>query len=131
MTPLPELLKHWYAAVETGDIRNIAKLLAEDSVFMSPAVHTPQAGKPLVTKYLGAAIDILNNQNFRYLGEWTNARGAILEFETKVGDITINGIDMIHWNDAGLIDSFKVMIRPMKALNTIVPMMIERLKPAA
>jgi hypothetical protein len=131
MKPLPQLLKQWYAAVATGDIGEIAALLAEDSVFISPAVHTPQAGKPLVTRYLGAAIDILNNPNFRYVGEWTNERGAILEFETKIGEIVVNGIDMIHWNEAGLIDSFKVMIRPMKALNTIVPMMIERLKPAA
>ena len=93
-------------------------------MFRSPAVHTPQIGKAITLKYLGAAAGVLGNSSFRYTGEWRAERSAVLEFECEVADgIKVNGVDIIAWNEGGLITEFKVMVRPMKALNAVVPLM--------
>ncbi|MFO1238107.1 MAG: nuclear transport factor 2 family protein [Alphaproteobacteria bacterium] len=110
-------LEKWHAFVKSGDASAIEGLLAEDAVFQSPVVHTPQAGRAVAALYLQAAMSLLNNSSFRYLGEWTAERTAVLEFEAVVDGITINGVDMIWWNEEGLITRFKVMIRPLKAIN--------------
>jgi hypothetical protein len=112
-------LHAWHAAVETRRPEDIPPLLAEDVVFESPVVHTPQRGKAITTLYLQGALQVLNNGTFRYLNEWHGEDSAILEFETIVDGITVNGIDMIWWNDQGLITRFKVMVRPLKAINTV------------
>jgi hypothetical protein len=109
----------WHHAVETRDLAPFEALLADDVVFQSPAVHAPQPGKPIVAKYLRAAMSVLNNGTFRYLDEWHGERSAILEFEATIDGISINGIDLIRWNEAGQVVNFKVMVRPMKALNLV------------
>lgn len=82
-------------------------------------------------RYLHAAMLVLNGPQFRYIGEWLAPRSAVLEFETDIDGIYVDGIDMIHWNEAGRIVLFKVMVRPLKALNTIIPLMGARLQTLA
>jgi ketosteroid isomerase-like protein len=128
MTPSAVLMQQWHEAVARNDIRLVEALLADDAVFMSPAVHTPQQGKAQVLQYLGAAMRVLNTEHFKYVGEWRSERSAVLEFETDIGGVYVNGVDMIHWNEAGQITVFKVMLRPLKALNTMVALMMEQFK---
>lgn len=128
MKPLP--ISRWHDAVATNDLSHIEDLLADDAVFQSPAVHAPQTGKALVAKYLRAAMVVLNNPSFRYIDEWVKDRSAVLEFELKIDDIYINGIDLIRWNDDGQIVLFKVMVRPLKGLNMLIDLMGEQLKKA-
>jgi hypothetical protein len=103
-------------------------LLDPDAVFESPVVHTPQRGREITFKYLMGADQVLGGEGFRYIGEWRNAGGAILEFETEIEGIRINGIDMISFSDDGQrIVNFKVMIRPLKAINLLHRLMGEQL----
>jgi len=112
-------LAGWHAFIESRDPAVLDAALAEDAVFESPVVHTPQAGKALVRLYLVGAAMTLGNETFRYVGEWRAARSAVLEFACEVDGITINGVDMIWWDEAGLITRFKVMVRPLKAINLL------------
>ena len=127
----PETIRRWHAYMQADDPALLDALLAEDAVFESPVVHTPQAGKGKTFAYLRAAVVVLGNPSFRYLNEWYAERSAILEFTCEINGITINGIDMIHWDDDGRIDHFKVMVRPLKAMNLLHQMMGERLAAAS
>ena len=120
----------WHEFVRTRDPAVLHALLAEDAVFESPVVHTPQTGRPIVEKYLLAAMTVLGGDSFRYLGEWTAEDSAVLEFACEIDGIAINGVDMIAWNEAGKITRFKVMVRPLKAINLLHQMMGARLAPA-
>jgi hypothetical protein len=119
----PLAIENWHKAMKARDASALDALLADDVVFQSPVVHTPQKGKPITTLYLTAAMQVLGNDTFRYVGEWFGPDSAVLEFETVIDGITINGIDMIAWNDADQITSFKVMVRPLKAMNKLHEMM--------
>jgi len=121
-------IKTWHDIVEKRDVQGLDALLAEETVFHSPVVHTPQVGKPITKKYLAAAFKVFFNDSFRYVRELQGERDAVLEFETKLDGITINGVDMIKWNDAGKITEFKVMLRPLKAVNLIHQKMAEILQ---
>jgi hypothetical protein len=120
---MPRPIEQWHQVVKSRDAAALKQLLAEDVVFVSPVVHTPQAGRPLTMAYLQAAMKVLNNDSFHYLNQWFGPESAVLEFECVVEGITVNGIDMIHWNAAGRIDHFKVMVRPLKAMNKLHEMM--------
>eukprot|EP01030_Chromulinospumella_sphaerica_P017393 gene17393-17222_t len=93
----------WHAYVVSRDPADLSALIADDCVFESPVVHTPQAGKAITEKYLLSALSVLNNDSFEYLGEWRAERSAVLEFGCTIDGIRINGVDMIWWNEAGLI----------------------------
>lgn len=123
-------LDRWYAYVANHDPAELAAMLDDGCVFHSPVVHTPQAGKALTYAYLSAAFDVLGGEGFRYTREFTSDRGAVLEFETELQGIHINGIDMIEWNDAGRIVDFKVMVRPQKAINLLHQLMAAQLERA-
>ena len=112
-------LESWHRLVRTRDPSGLQALLAEDAVFHSPVVHTPQRGRAIVARYLGAAFQVFFNSSFRYVREITGPTDAMLEFETEIGGILVNGIDLIKWNEAGQIVDFKVLIRPLKAINVI------------
>lgn len=127
----PAVIERWHRLVADRDMAALDELLAEEVVFHSPVVHTPQAGKPLTRMYLQAAMHVLGNGHFRYVGEWYAPRGAVLEFRTRLDDIEIDGIDMISWNDEGRITEFKVMVRPLKAINLLHRLMAEGLAGAA
>ena len=116
---MPTPIEQWHQIVRSRDMAALDRLLADDVVFVSPVVHTPQPGKAITTKYLQAALQVLNNDSFSYLNEWCGADSAVLEFQSTVDGIVINGIDMIGWNDAGRINRFKVMVRPLKAMNKL------------
>jgi hypothetical protein len=119
----PAAIETWHKLMKARDSQGLDRLLADDVVFQSPVVHTPQVGKAITQLYLTAAMEVLGNEAFRYVGEWFGPTSAILEFETEIDGIKINGIDMIGWNDAGQITSFKVMVRPLKAINKLHAMM--------
>ncbi len=110
-------LAEWRRVVRDNDPTALDELLDEDAVFLSPIVHTPQVGRVKAGLYLRLALALLNNGAFRYVGEWRAPGSAVLEFEGVIDGVTINGVDMISWNDAGRITRFKVMIRPLKAIN--------------
>ncbi len=128
---MPTPIEHWHQVVRGRDMAALERLLADDVVFVSPVVHTPQTGKAITTKYLQAALQVLNNDSFTYLNEWYGADSAVLEFQSTVDGIVINGIDMIGWNAAGRIDRFKVMVRPLKAMNKLHEHMGRMLQRAA
>ena len=118
-----DVVAGWHAYMETGDAAALDALLADDVVFESPAVHRPQQGRALTAKYLLAAFEVLGAADFRYLGEWRSERSAVLEFACTVDGMQVNGVDILRWNDAGLITGFKVMIRPIKGLQAVMPRM--------
>jgi hypothetical protein len=112
-------LDKWHKLVQTRDTVGLRSILADDVVFYSPVVHTPQAGKALTLSYLTAAFHVFFNESFRYVREVAGDRDAVLEFQVEIDGISINGVDLIKWNSDGKIVEFKVMIRPLKALNLI------------
>jgi SnoaL-like domain len=117
---MPEhALDVWHRLVRDRDPSGLNALLADDAVFHSPVVHTPQRGKMLAAGYLTAALQVLSNPSFRYVREIVGDSDAMLEFETEIDGILVNGVDLIRWNDAGQIVDFKVMLRPLKAINLI------------
>jgi len=118
----------WHKLVEERDAAGLDRILAENVVFHSPVVHTPQAGKPITTLYLTAALHVLNNDTFQYLREVASGNHAVLEFLTVIDGISINGVDMITWGEDGRITDFKVMLRPLKAVNLVHKMMGEMLQ---
>ena len=115
----PHPIATWHHLVQTGGPSGLDRLLADDAVFISPIVHAPQHGKALASAYLSAAFKVFSNPSFRYVREILGPTDAMLEFETEVDGILVNGVDIIKWNDAGQIIEFKVMIRPLKAVNVI------------
>jgi len=109
----------WHQLARSRDVRGLDGFLAEDVVFYSPVVFTPQVGKAITTKYLAAAFHVFFNESFHYVREVRGERDAVLEFELELEGIKVNGVDMLKWNDAGKIVEFKVMLRPLKAVNLI------------
>ena len=126
---IPEPVQRWHHVAATQDVAALDALLDDAVVFHSPVVHTPQVGKPITLKYLSAAMKVLNNDSFTYLNEWYGARSAVLEFNTTCEGILIDGIDMIRWNEQGLVTDFKVMVRPLKAVNKLHELMGRMLQP--
>ena len=121
-------LAAWHAYMaDGGDPQALHGLLAEDAIFHSPVVHTPQAGRDKVFAYLHAASHVLGGEHFRYLREIVDGDQAMLEFQTELDGIQINGVDIIRWNDEGKIRDFKVMVRPLKAINKVWEKMGEML----
>jgi hypothetical protein len=125
----------WHTVALSRDADAISKVLHDDCIFESPVVHAPQLGKAITAKYLAAAGYTLGNADFEYVGEWHGIRegenSAILEFKTTIDGIAINGVDMISCNDDGLITHFKVMVRPLKAVNMLHAKMGEMLQQMA
>jgi hypothetical protein len=112
-------LAAWHEVVRSRDPRALDALLADDVVFHSPVVHTPQAGKAITRQYLTAAFQVFFNETFRYVREVSGPRDAVLEFQVDIDGIAVNGVDMMKWNEAGQLVEFKVMVRPLKAINLI------------
>ena len=109
----------WHELVRSRNAKGLDALLADDVVFYSPVVHTPQVGKAITRQYLSAAFHVFFDESFRYVRELSGPHDAVLEFEVEIDGIRVNGVDMIKWNDEGRIVEFKVLIRPLKAINLI------------
>ena len=110
--------------------------LADDVVFFSPVVFTPQKGRDITAAYLMAADVALgaSDGRFKYTRIFDAGQKAVLEFETTIDGKYVNGVDMIEWNDAGRIVDFKVMVRPLQAVNAIhaeMGAMLEKMKQGA
>ena len=123
-------LDRWHGYIKDHDHKALWHMLHPDAVFESPVVHTPQRGRDIVYKYLTSADQVLGGPGLAYVGEWTAANSAVLEFTNVINGIAIDGIDMITWNDDGQIVHFKVMVRPLKAVNMLHQMMGEMLAKA-
>lgn len=124
----PSVIESWLRVVQSGQTDLLDELLAEDAVFYSPAVFTPQHGRAKTAAYLRAAEKMFSDSNFRYVEMWFNANSAVLEFAAEIDGLSVEGIDMIHWNDDGKITRVKVMIRPLRALQSVIPKMGELLQ---
>ncbi len=123
-----DTLERWHAVVQSRDPQALAALLADDVVFHSPVVHTPQRGKAITLQYLMGAMQVLNTAHFRYLRQIAGERDVVLEFMTEIDGIEVNGIDLIRWGDDGRIVDFKVMVRPLKAIHAVHQKMAEMLQ---
>ena len=111
----------------TGESNDLIDLLAVDAVFYSPAVYTPQKGRDKVASYLIAAERMFEGSDFRYTDTWYHGSSAVLQFEAKLEGAQTEGVDIIQWNNEQRITSFKVMIRPIRGLQTVIPIMGELL----
>jgi len=120
-------LAKWYAYMKSHDSAALWDLLHPDAVFESPVVHTPQRGRDITFKYLASAEKVLGGPGFAYRGEWRSDNGAVLEFENEIEGIRINGVDIITFDDESRITHFKVMVRPLKAINLLHQLMGEEL----
>jgi hypothetical protein len=109
----------WHRLVRDRNPRGLEQLLDPDVVFLSPVVHAPQRGKQVTALYLTAAFQVFFNPSFRYVRQIIGNTDAMLEFEVEIDGIHVNGVDIIKWNEAGRIIEFKVMLRPLKAVNLI------------
>lgn len=113
-------IERWRQLVAKQDADGVEPLLAEEVAFHSPIVDTVQVGKAVTQQYLAAAFAVFAQAgSFRYVRELVGERDAILEFLVEIDGASVNGVDMIRWDDHGKIVEFKVMLRPMKALKVM------------
>ncbi len=125
-------LETWHQFLETRNTKELKDFIAEDAVLHSPVVFTPIKGKFMVSMYLTAAAEIIANGHFKYVREVCDKENALLEFETEINGISVNGIDMIQFNEQGQLKEIKVMVRPLKAINIVYQKMgeyLEKMKP--
>ena len=135
---IKENIKKWHDHIKGEFPGGFDELLADDVIFYSPIVFSPQKGKDLTTLYLMAAGNTfggdqsrdgtLQESSFKYTKEVLDGNQAILEFETQIDGKYVNGVDIITFNSEGKISEFKVMIRPLQAVNIIHEKMQEMLK---
>lgn len=122
-------LERWHGVLANGSsAQDLAAIIREDAVFHSPVVYTPQRGRAMVVAYLAAAGQVLGNESFRYVRQLVDGNDALLEFETEVDGILVNGIDLIRFDEDGKIADFKVMVRPLKAVNKVWEVMAAQLQ---
>ena len=137
-------VKKWYEVMKSNDMDKLDELLAEDVVFYSPVVYTPQKGKDITKMYLMAAGGVFGEENkdevpdsnksqsnFKYIKEIIGEKSALLEFESEMDGIYVNGVDVISWNEEGKITEFKVIVRPLQAVNMLhqkMQAMLENMK---
>ena len=121
------VVDRWLDVIENGQTVDLDDLLAEDAIFYSPAVFTPQRGRATAAAYLSAAEHMFTGTGFHYVNTWIYTHSAVLEFAAEVDGITVEGIDMLHWNEDGRLTSVKVMIRPFKGLQVVIAKMAELL----
>lgn len=142
MDPIHTTLERWHAHTKGKLEGGLDALLHDDVVFYSPVVFTPQVGKQITMMYLGAAGATMGGEpepdaagadgekkgGFKYTTEVASGHTAVLEFETTMGGKYVNGIDMITCDDDAMITEFKVMIRPLQAVNMVHQQMMSQLE---
>ena len=128
MKKAKDLIYKWHEVVESDEPKLLDEIIADDAVFSSPVVFRPMEGKEITMMYLHAAGQSFNMEKFKYTKEIHDDMNSVLEFETYIDDISVNGVDMIEWNEDGKICNFKVMIRPFKAVQKVQEKMIEALE---
>ena len=128
MSKAKNLIHKWHEVIESDDLRMLDEIIADDAVFSSPVVFKPLEGKEMTMMSLHAAGQSFNMEKFKYTKEIHDGMNSVLEFETYIDDISVNGVDIIEWNEDGEICNFKVMIRPFKAVQKVQEKMIEALE---
>ena len=123
-----DLIQKWHEVLKNDDQGLLENLIADDAIFSSPVVFTPMEGKEITMMYLSAAGQSFNMEKFKYTKEIHDGMNSVLEFETYIDDISVNGVDIIEWNEEGKIVNFKVMIRPFKAVQKVQQKMVEALE---
>ena len=133
-----DVIERWHLHMRGQLPGGLDELLDDDVVFYSPIVYTPQAGKAITALYLSVAGQTLpgektsstgdSSKGFRYTKQVLSGDTAVLEFETTVEGKYVNGVDIIRCNDAGKIVEFRVMIRPLQAINLVHRQMGEMLE---
>jgi len=123
----PYVLNRWYEYMKNHDFNILDELLAEEVVFHSPVVHTPQRGKKITKIYLMAAEKVLGSDDFTYTKEIRSNQQIMLEFTTVIDGIMINGVDIVTYNDDNQITEFKVMVRPLQGMQKLHQKMMEML----
>ena len=123
-------LERWHEIIKERKPELLDEILAEDCVFLSPVVHTPQRGREITKLYLTGAMHVLND-GFRYVKEVVSPEHAVLEFVCEIDGIMVNGVDIMSFDQDGKINEFKVMVRPLKAINLLHAKMAEMLEALA
>ncbi len=126
MSEQPPAVRSWHAVVESGDLSRLDDLLADDVVFRSPAVFSPQPGKALTIKYLSSALVVLG-PSLRYINQWHDEVSAVLEFEAELEGSYVQGVDMLRWNSDNQLVSFTVIVRPIRGLQKLIELMARQL----
>ena len=121
------VIDRWLDVIENGQTADLDDMLAEDAIFYSQAVFSPQRGRATAAAYLRAAEHMFAGTGFHYVNKWIDTHSAVLEFAAEVDGVVVEGVDILHWNDAGQLTTVKVMIRPYKAIQTVVAKMAELL----
>jgi len=126
MTERPPAVAAWHRVVEARDPALLDDLLAENCVFRSPALHSPQEGRALTTTYLAAAVVVLA-PTLAYQHEWYDDERAVLEFTAELDGLSLHGVDMLRWDRDDRLVEFTVMVRPFKGLTTLMEHMAAQL----
>ncbi|MCS5635065.1 MAG: nuclear transport factor 2 family protein [Myxococcota bacterium] len=130
---IEQFIEKWHKYLKGQLPEGLDSLLAEDVIFYSPVVYTPQKGREITKLYLAAAASSFGGDEndgdgsrdltpsdpdaFRYTKEILAGNQAVLEFESRVGGKYVNGVDILECNDEGKLIEFRVMIRPLQAVN--------------
>lgn len=127
MTSTHVYLEKWHQGLKSQDQNFLDDILDDECVFTSPIVFKPIEGKEMSKLYLMGAGQTFDMQRFDYVRELVDGLDCVLEFETYIGNISVNGVDIIRWNENGKIVDFKVMIRPLQAIHALQTKMSEAL----
>ena len=114
-----KLAADWHAYMNNPSAQALEAMLHEDCTFTSPVVFTPQNGRDITMKYLLSAGHVFNDSKFKYKSELIGEARMVLEFEAEIDGKYINGVDIIDFNEDGKITHFKVMVRPLQAVNML------------
>ena len=128
MIKASELIHKWHEVMKNSELELLDEIIADDATFSSPVVFKPMLGKEITMMYLSAAGQSFNMEKFQYTKEIHDGMNSVLEFETYIDEISVNGVDIIEWNEDGKIANFKVMIRPFKAVQKVQQKMVEALE---
>ena len=127
MNETKNFLDKWYQVYRSDEPELLEEILDESVIFSSPVVFKPIEGKEMTKLCLMGAGITFNMDKFIYVREVVDGLDSILEFETYIDDILVNGVDMIRWNAEGKIIDFKVMVRPLRAIGALQKKMSESL----
>lgn len=128
MAEAKDFISSWHKVMKNYELDDLDNILSKDVIFFSPVVFKAMNGKEITKMYLSAAGKSFNLEKFQYTNEIHDGMHSILEFETFIDDISVNGVDMIEWDEDGKIVNFKVMVRPLKAVQKVQQKMVEALE---
>ena len=113
-------------AVEERDLDALVSALAPDVVFRSPVVYRPYEGREITARILEAVTRVFDD--FEYVRRFEAEEGAALIFKARVGDREVDGLDLLRFDDEGLVSELTVMVRPMSGVQALAAAMGEELE---